>query len=190
MRLERLPATRRSLQSPGITSLFVAHCGPVWLRKQPYRGKLRNLKSVSCIACRSLAAALEKFLRSRPAVGEETFPFLTKLLGTTSDAEQMVPRRAPQFHEPLKESATVLVAPLGHRGLGEKLSAADAWYSLTMRAALELPDVPFRVLLSICAMTGLRDVISQGRARFAQAAAVQRVPTPTVSEVCEVLQSF
>ena len=59
-----------------------------------------------------------------------------------------------------------------------------------MLAALELPDVPFHVWLSICTMTGRRDVISQGRARYAQAAAVERVSTPTVSEVCEVLQSF
>ena len=145
---------------------------------------------VSCIACRSLVAAVQKFLSGRPALNEETFPFLTKRLGTTSDAQHTVPRSASQLHELLKESATVPVAPFGHHGLDEQPFAADAWYSLTMLAALELPDIPFHVFLSTFTMTALQDVISQGRARFAQAAAVERVSTPTVSDVCEVLQAF
>ena len=58
-----------------------------------------------------------------------------------------------------------------------------------MLAALELPDVPFHVLLSTYTTTALQVVLSQGRARFAQAASVEPVSTPTVSDVCEVLQA-
>ena len=45
----------------------------------------------------------------------------------------------------LKECGTVPVAPFGDKELDEELVAAGAWYSLTMLAALELPDVPFHV---------------------------------------------
>ena len=128
-----------------MTKLFVHHCGRIWLRKEPHRDERRDIKTVSCIACRSLVAAAQKFLSGRPAFNEETFPFLTKRLGTTSDAQHLVPRSASQLHELLKESWTPPIAPFGHRGLDEQPLAADAWYSLTMLAALELPDVPFHV---------------------------------------------
>ena len=39
-------------------------------------------------------------------------------------------------------------------------------------------------------MSALQDVIAQRRARFAQAASLTPMSTPTVSGVCEVLQSF
>ena len=55
---------------------------------------------------------------------------------------------------------------------------------------LELPDVPFHVFLRTWTTTALQDVMSQSRARFAQAASVEPVSTPTVSDVCEVLQAF
>ena len=116
---------------------------------------------------------MQKFLCSRPALNEETFPFFTKRLGTTketgedisaaqpgstaSSAEQsasnsrkrlgtnLVPRSTAELHTLLKEYATVSSAPFGDHDVDEELSAADAWYSLTMIAALELPDVPFHV---------------------------------------------
>ena len=75
--LHQLPATQRTLQSPQMTSLFVNHCGRLYLRKQPHRGEMRDYKTVSCIACRSLVAAVQKFLCSRPALNEDTFPFVT-----------------------------------------------------------------------------------------------------------------
>ena len=59
-----------------------------------------------------------------------------------------------------------------------------------MLAALELPDVPFHAFLSTCTTTALQDVISRGCARFVQAASEQPPSTPTVSEICEVLQLF
>ena len=141
-----------------MTSRFVHQCGRIKLAKQPHRGEYRDFKTVSCIACRSLVAAMQKFLSGRPALNEETFLFLTKQLGTTSDAQHTVPRSASQLHELLKESATVPVAPLGHHGFDEQPFAADAWCSLAMLAALELPDVPFHVFLSTWTMTALQAV--------------------------------
>ena len=102
MQLEQLPATQRTLQSPQMTSLFVNHCGRLRIKKQPHRDEERDYKTVSCIACRSLVAAVQKFLSGRPALNEETFPFLTKRLGTTSDAQHLVPRSVYQLHALLK----------------------------------------------------------------------------------------
>ena len=110
MRLEQLPASRRTLQSRETTRLFRDHGGRMWLRNQPYRGEFRDHKCVSCIARRCLFVAVQKFLRSRSALTEETFPFLTNRLGTTSDAQHLVPRSASQLHAVLKESGTVPVA--------------------------------------------------------------------------------
>ena len=59
-----------------------------------------------------------------------------------------------------------------------------------MLAALEVPDVPSDVRLSTCAAAALQGVVSKGRARIAQATCVEPVPTPTVSDVWEVLQAF
>ncbi len=41
-----------------------------------------------------------------------------------------------------------LLSPFGRYDQDEQLFNAHAWYSMTMLASLELPDVPFQVLLS------------------------------------------
>ena len=82
--------------------------------------------------------------------------------------------------------------PFGHHDSDEQLFRSHAWYSLTMLAALELPDVPFHVFLNTrtTTTTALQDAISRGYARFFQAASEQPPSIPTVSDVCEVLQLF
>ena len=125
--LHQLPAMARRLQSPQMTSLFADDCGYIFLRKQPRRGEMCDHKAVSCIACRSLVAAVQKFLCSRPAPNEETFAFLTKRLGATSGAQHLVPRSASQLHALLKEPGKVPVAPFGHHDLDEQPFCADAW---------------------------------------------------------------
>ena len=62
---------------------------------------------------------------------------------------------------------------------------------MTMLAALELPDVPFHVLLTThLTSTALQDDIMQHRSAFAEAVSQQRRIYPKVAEVCEVLQQF
>ena len=73
MQLNHLPTTERTLRSHQMTSLFVDHCGRLQLRKEPHRGEMRDYKTVSCIACRSLVAAVQKFLSGRPALNKEPF---------------------------------------------------------------------------------------------------------------------
>ena len=104
MLLQELPASKRTLQSPEMTCLFVDHCGRLRLRKQPHRDEMRDYKTVSRIACQCLVAAVQKSLCSRHALNEDALPFLAKRLGTTSDAQHLVPRSVSQLHALLKDS--------------------------------------------------------------------------------------
>ena len=147
-------------------------------------------KTVTSIACRALVSAVQTHLTSRSPPTEKTSPFLTKLLGAASNSQHTVPRAVLELHTRLNEAETLPSAPFGHHDSDEQLFRSHAWYSLITLAALELPDVPFHALLSTCTTTALQDVISRDRARFVQAASEQPPSTPTVSEVCEVLQAF
>lgn len=102
-----------------------------------------------------------------------------------------MPHTVLELHMRLNEAETLLSAPFGHHDSDEQLFNSHAWYSLTMLAALELPDVPSHALLSTwttTTTTALQDMISKGRARFVQATFEQPSSTPTISEVCEALQ--
>ena len=79
-------------------------------------------------------------------------------------------------------------APFGCHDPSEELFNSHAWYSLTMLAAMELPDVPFHVLLSNHTATALQHVITQRRTAFAQGVAEQARSIPSVDEVCQLLQ--
>ena len=116
---------------------------------------------------------------------------MTKLHGATATPEHAPPRTVQELHARLNEAETLPTAPFGRHDPNEQLFNAHAWYSLTMLAALELPDVPFHVLLSTHrTATALQDVITERRTSYAQTASEQRHSTPTVPEVCEVLQQF
>ena len=188
--LHQIPATCRTLQSPDIRILYAIDCGKLQLWRQPYRGVYRDVKTVTSIAFRALVSAVLPYLTSRSPLNEETFPFLTKLLGATSNSQHTVPRTVLELPTRLHEFETLSSAPFGHHDSDEQLFGSHAWCSLTMLAALELPDVPFHELLSTCTTTALQDVISRGRARFVQAASEQPPSTPTDSEVCKLLQLF
>ena len=125
-----------------------------------------------------------------PALSEETFPFLTKLLGVPSNAQRTIPRTVLAFHTLLNDAETLPIVPFGHHDPDEKLFGSSAWYSMAMLAALEVPDVPFHALVGTCTTIALHDIISRSRSEWCQAALEQRPSTPTASEVCEVLQSF
>ena len=189
--LRQLPAPKQTLLSADIRNLYIRHCGNLQLRRQPYRGCWRDLRTVTHIACRALVSAVQTFLSAREPLHEETFPFLTKLLVTTTTTQHTLPRTVQELHIRLNEAETLPSAPFGRYDPDEQLFNAHAWYSMTMLASLELPDVPFHVLLSThLTATALQDVVMQHRTAFAQAASEQRHCSPTCAEVCEVLQQF
>ena len=95
-----------------------------------------------------------------------------------------------ELHARLNEGEMLPTAPFGCHDPSEELFNSHAWYSLTMLAALELPDVPFHVLLSNHTATALQHVITQRRTAFAQGVAEQRRSIPSVNEVCQMLQQF
>jgi hypothetical protein len=189
---QHVPATWRTLQSPEARTLFNIHCGALQLWKQPYRGQRRDNKTVTAVACRSLVSAVQMYLTSRGPLSEDAFPFLTKLHGaTTSTTHHAPPRTVQELHARLREADTLPTAPFGRHDPDEQLFHSHAWYSLAMLAAVELPDVPLHVLLSAYRTTAaLQDVVTERRSSYARAASVQQPRTPTVPEVCEVLQQF
>ena len=146
--LQGIPASQRTLQSAEIRALYNIHCGNLRLMRQPYRGHYRDYKTATAVACRSLVSAIQTYLTTRGPLNEETFPFLTKLHGATATPEHAPPRAVQELHARLNEAETLPTAPFGRHDPNEQLFNAHAWYSLTMLAALELPDVPFHVLLS------------------------------------------
>ena len=95
-----------------------------------------------------------------------------------------------ELHARFNEGEMVPAAPFGCHDPSAELFNSHAWYSLTMLAAMELPDVPFHTLLSNHTATALQHVIIQRRTAFAQGVAEQRHSTPSVDEVCQVLQQF
>ena len=115
---------------------------------------------------------------------------MTKLHGTTSATQHQPPRTVQERHACLNDGERMPTAPFGRHDPSEQLFSSHAWYSLTMLAALELPDVPFHVLLSNHTATALQHVITQRRTAFAHGVAEQRRFIPSVDEVCQVLQQF
>ena len=188
--LQQIPASTRTLCNLEISILYVAQCGRLLLKKQPYRDQRRDHKTVTAIACRALVSAVQAYLSARVPLNEERFPFLTKLHGATTTTQHQPPRTVQELHARLNEGEMLPTAPFGRHDPSEQLFNSHAWYSLTMLAALELPDVPFHVLLSNHTATALQDVITQRRTSFAQAASEQRHSIPSVAEVCQVLQQF
>ena len=59
--LRQVPAAYRTLSLPEICILYVGDCGALYLRRQPYRGQRRDLKTVTAIACRALVSATQTF---------------------------------------------------------------------------------------------------------------------------------
>ena len=160
--LQCIPATQKALQSPETRTLYNIHCGTLRLGRQPYRGQDRAYKTVTAVACRSLVSAIQTYLTTREPLNEETFPFLTTLHGATAATQHAPPRTVQELHARLNEAETLPTAPFGRHDPNEQLFNAHAWYSLTMLAALELPDVPFHVLLSTHrTATALQDVITK-----------------------------
>ena len=141
-KLQQVPATQRTLDAPEIRSLYYTHCGNAYLTRQPYRRQRRDYKTVTAIACRSLVSAVQMYLITRGPLSEETFPFLTKLHGATTSPPRTPPRNVQELHSRLNEADTLPLAPFGHHDPDEQLFNSRAWYSLTMLAAVELPDVP------------------------------------------------
>jgi hypothetical protein len=176
--LQQIPASARTLLSPEICVLYVVHCGKLDLRRQPYRGQRRDYKTVTAIACRALVSAIQMYLSTRAPLSEERFPFLTKLHGATTTTQHQPPRTVQELHARLNEGEMLPTAPFGCHDPSEELFNSHAWYSLTMLAALELPDVPFHVLLSNHTATALQHVITQRRTAFAQGVAEQRRSIP------------
>ena len=174
-----------------VCTLYNIHCGKLQISRQPYRGHYRDCKTVTAVACRSLVSAIQTYLTTRGPLNEETFPSLTTLYEATARTQHAPPRTVQELHARLNEAETLPTAPFGRHDPNEQLFNAHAWYSLTMLAALELPDVPFHVLLSTHrTAAALQDVITERRTSYAQTASEQRHSTPTVAEVCEVLQQF
>ncbi|CAK0869013.1 unnamed protein product, partial [Prorocentrum cordatum] len=96
-----------------------------------------------------------------------------------------------ELHARLSEAEALPTAPSGRRDPNEQLFNAHAWCSWAMLAALELPDVPFHVLLSTHrAATALQGAIAERRAPDAKTAPERRRSTPAAPEVCEVLKQF
>ena len=188
--LHQIPATKRTLQSTEVVTLYTPDCGGLRMGRQPHRGTYRDHKTVTCIACRALMSAVQTHLTSCPALNEEAFPFLTKLLDVPSNSQRTIPRTVVALHLRLNEAETLPIVPFGHHDSDEELFGSSAWYSMAMLAALEVPDVPFHTLVCTCTTSALQDIISRSRAHCRQAALEQRPSIPTVSEVCEVLQSF
>ena len=187
----QLPAAARTLLNADIRNLYTRHCGTLRFRRQPYRNCYRDFRTITHIACRALVSAAQTFLTAREPLNEETFPFLTKLLVPTTTTQHTPPRTVHELHTRLNDAETLPTAPFGHHDPDEQLFNAHAWYSMTMLAALELPDVPFHVLLTThLTSTALQDDIMQHRSAFAEAVSQQRRIYPTVAEVCEVLQQF
>jgi hypothetical protein len=189
--LQQVPASQRTLRLPEICKLYVGDCGGLYLKRQPYRDQYRDYKTVTAIACRALVSATQTFCSTRGPLNEEAFPFLSKLHVSTDSSQSSPLRTVQELHARLREAETLPTAPFGDYGPDERLFNCSAWYSLTMLAALELPDVPFHVLLSTHqTVTALQDVITQRRTSYAYGGSAQQSSTPTVAEVCEVLQQF
>ena len=169
--LSHMPATKRTLQSAEIRTLYNIHCGKLQLRREPYRGHVRDYKTVTAVACRSLVSAMQTYLTTRGPLHEETFPLLTMLHGATVTTQHAPPRTVQELHARLNEAEMLPTAPFGRHDPNEQLFNAHAWYSLTMLAALELPDGCFHVLLSThsrVALNSLQDVITQRSTSYAQ----------------------
>jgi hypothetical protein len=101
--LQQIPGTKETLRSPEICNLYVVHCGKLHLRRQPYRDQYRDHKTVTAIACRALVSAIQTYLSTRGPLSEETFPFLTKLHGTTSTTQHQPPRTVQELHARLND---------------------------------------------------------------------------------------
>ena len=191
--LQQVPASCRTLESPEVRSLYISDCGKLYLRRQPYRDHRREFKLVTTVACRSLFSSVQMHVITREPLSEAVFPFLAKFhSATTSTTHRTFPRTVQELHARLNEADALPTAPFGNHEPNDELFKCHAWYSLTMLAAMELPDVPLHVLLSTSRTAmDLQEVVAQRRTRYAQTAASEQLHSnPTVAEVCEVLIQF
>ena len=63
--LQQVPAASSTLRLPEICILYVGDCGALHFGRQPYRGQLRDLKTVTAIACRALLSATQTYCNTR-----------------------------------------------------------------------------------------------------------------------------